>query len=726
MPTTRITSKQVSPATTFRLDADVVQTDVANRRWLVRFYLRANNGPGGSTSSRELGYGYQQGIYNGKQFGIIAGEPFMPAGLADNAQRWNRSYDVWISANSNGYWSGSSTTLPLAMRLNYGSVDTTPAGSLTLPRIGGVPSTPVKPVLKTVLAQSAAYTIFAPSNNGSPITTYNHQVARDAAFTTGIIAWNSGASNQTVSGLRPGTPYWARYRAVNAFGVSGWSQALAFTTIATEAPGQSVVPSLDGTTATVNATPPSGFSGVTSYIIERRVDGGAATVIPTVTPSTLVEGLTPGLSYQWRVSAMIDGYQTPWSTWVTVAQPKPSTSPGDYFDGATPAKTDTRYAWVGTANNSMSRTLGTGVLGWKVDVGTSGGLAVLHRSTGGQTQQFAARALITTSATAAGIRVGTQEGNLLAADVSEGGLYRIRIAARPSRAQRLVAEVSWYDIGMVKIGSQIVTDEVLAGTTSWTLFTGTATAPAGTMYATVAVLDVVGTGHSVWLSGQYIDVDSAFITLGGDLIDYFDGSTPDTAQFSFEWVGLANRSPSLRREIFQDAINPLADPDCDPIPGAPRPPVIENSCIEETGSWRRYWAIIPESEVFDWLTVVPTITVSTATTPARQVRLRFYENPENVAPVDADGLPYQSEQIISYMPKNSSVTIDAVSETAWAIVAGFDGEIPAEELLYGTGGGPATWPVLACGSSYLISFDVPLDAPVGNITYDVSLTTRMS
>jgi hypothetical protein len=51
--------------------------------------------------------------------------------------------------------------------------------------------------------------------------------------------------------------------------------------------------------------------------------------------------------------------------------------------------------------------------------------------------------------------------------------------------------------------------------------------------------------------------------------------------------------------------------------------------------------------------------------------------------------------------------------------------ISANRLLYGTGGVPATWPNLRCGIGYVITMDVPLDAPAGNLDARVVVTQRM-
>jgi hypothetical protein len=82
-----------------------------------------------------------------------------------------------------------------------------------------------------------------------------------------------------------------------------------------------------------------------------------------------------------------------------------------------------------------------------------------------------------------------------------------------------------------------------------------------------------------------------------------------------------------------------------------------------------------------------------------------------------------SEQIISYLPQATVLTLDGVTQRAWAEV---DGGSPqsADHLLYGTGGTPATWPILSCGVSYLISLEVPIDAPEGNVSIEAAVTTR--
>ena len=141
-------------------------------------------------------------------------------------------------------------------------------------------------------------------------------------------------------------------------------------------------------------------------------------------------------------------------------------------------------------------------------------------------------------------------------------------------------------------------------------------------------------------------------------------------------------------------------------------------------TWRRYWAAIPADQIAAKLAEVPTLTLSTGAVAERQVRIRVYENPNGLTPDVFDSSSWVSEQIVSYIPPNTQMLIDGVAERVWASVAGGD-STAADHLLYGTGGVPATWPVLGCGIAYLMSFDTPLESPSNNLTVDVSLTRRM-
>jgi len=588
-----------------------------------------------------------------------------------------------------------------------------------------VPSTPPNLTLVSRTTTSITIRRGTPADDGgSAITSYEFQRATNTAFTTGLSTWSSSATDQTASGLTPATSYYFRYRAVNAVGSSAWSATFTADTLPATPPGMTVTPSIDGTSATVTLSPPDGSSSVTSYRVERRVAGTTTPVTThnTTTSPLVVQPMTPGTVWEWRASAFIGSYQTPWTAWVTRAQPKPNTSPGDYFDGSTPARTDVSFAWLGTVNNSVSETRGVGVEGWLAAGGSAAARPRLQRITGARFGTYAARAIAIADTTVDnGITLGMGDTAPYRAAVAEGGNYVGSMYVRPSRPQRLIAQMFWYDVGGTNLGGVSGTAMLVSSTTSWTRLTATGVAPVGAASVRVQVRDLTGTGFSPWLTGEYLDGDAVMVTIGNR--EYFDGSTPDDANWDYSWLGTPNASVSKATAQDPAAFDPLADPNCPPPPAPPRPPAIVDPCIAAGDLWRRYWAIIPDEEIPTYLDAVISFTLTTAEFPAEQVRIRVWENPENLPPEEFAGTTPLSEQIISYMPAHTTLTIDGVAQRVTASVDG-QGEIPADRLLYGANGLPASWPVLSCGEDYLVSFDVPLDAPDGNLSIGTSLTER--
>jgi len=124
-----------------------------------------------------------------------------------------------------------------------------------------------------------------------------------------------------------------------------------------------------------------------------------------------------------------------------------------------------------------------------------------------------------------------------------------------------------------------------------------------------------------------------------------------------------------------------------------------------------------------WSSTLPTLELQTGHDAERQVRVRYYPNPDGLpaelVPLDS----WEAEQILTYIPPHTVITLDGVTERVWAEVNGGEA-IDADRLLYGTGGVPATWPELRCGIGYLVTLDVPMEAPSGNLQTRVLLTQR--
>jgi hypothetical protein len=160
----------------------------------------------------------------------------------------------------------------------------------------------------------------------------------------------------------------------------------------------------------------------------------------------------------------------------------------------------------------------------------------------------------------------------------------------------------------------------------------------------------------------------------------------------------------------------VQDPDCPPLPDPPRPPDIIDDCIEFPDEWCRFDIQIPADLVPTWATGIPMVQLRTGNDDVRQLRLRYYSNPFDRPLNQLDGCDYCGEFFISYIPPNSIMTIDGSEEMVQVEQPG--GRIStANHLLYGTDGGPVSWPELICGIPFTVVVDV---APA--LTSDILVT----
>lgn len=646
---------------------------------------------------------YQYRVATDSAFSNLVAAPTVGNVLSDNTAndmtlQGGRTYYVGVRAyNADGYgpWSATRSFL------------TTPVAPT------GLTATDITPVSLTL-----------DWNNVTSATGYDIQYSTSSSF-SGATTVTSTGSSRAISGLTPGTRYYFRVRAKNGSGAGSWSATFSQTMLPSNAPGMTVTPNVAGTGASVALTPPGGATGVTKYTVERRLgSSGTVTSTDTTTSPLSVSGLTPGATYQWRASAWFGTYQSPWTSWTPIVQPNPNTSPGDYFDGSTTARDDLTFSWTGTTNNSTSNATGDGVTGWSGGRIGGGVTTAVQRVTGGWNGAYAARMTFRTDAPGDGTFLGMAPTLAFGAAIQADALYVGSIYVRPSRAQSLRAELRWIDASGTEIGNTQGEDVLVTSTTNWTRLIVSGTAPAGAVAVAVRVRDMsVGTGWSVWLSGEWLDADSVMVSLA-ELFDWFSGGTTDTAEFNYAWLGTPNASVSARFVLDPADTDPLLDPDCPPLPTPPAMPTIEADCIEEVGTWRRYTLAIPSTEVREWSSTLPTLILETGDAAERQVRIRYYPNPDDDAAEMVVPNGWDAELILTYIPPNTVLTMDGVTQNVTAEVGGGD-PISANRLLYGTGGVPATWPELRCGVGYIVTMDVPLDAPAGNLESRVIVTQRM-
>lgn len=581
------------------------------------------------------------------------------------------------------------------------------------------PGAPTPIGLDQATITSLRYRFSGTTDGGTPVREWQAQIASNGDFTQNV--QTVGSNGTTVfTGLSGGTTYYARSRGRNDVGWGAWSSTISATTLPSGPPGITVSPSADGMAADVRLSPPGNATGVEEYQIDYRDTGASSvTTISTTSPTKRVPGLTPGGSYDWRARARFGTYWSPYSTWQTVVQTKPTPDPTAYFDGSLPGRGNRIFEWEGIEHGSVSRAYTAKPVGWTA--ATSGGGAVsLGQVVGGRDRAFAARALVTTDATGPSVSLGLDPATAYSTIIADAP-YAASMYVRPSRSQRIAAVIYWYADDGSPRGSQDG-GAVVAPVGEWTRLSVSGESPAGAARAVVRVMDVAGTGWSAWKAGEFFDADAAMISLRR-LYDYFDGSFLGTPEFSYNWEGAPDASVTVR-EYDPEDVFVLLDPDCEAIPSSPRPPAIVNDCVTIVGQWRRFWYAIPASEVGEWSETLPTIRITTATADVGQVRLRFYRNPDGLPIEKYDATRWDGELILSYAPPAATITLDGISQSAKADVAGRT-DVSADHLLYGSNGGAVTWPVLSCGDAYLMSWDIPISVPSGNLSVNLELTQRM-
>lgn len=151
---------------------------------------------------------------------------------------------------------------------------------------------------------------------------------------------------------------------------------------------------------------------------------------------------------------------------------------------------------------------------------------------------------------------------------------------------------------------------------------------------------------------------------------------------------------------------PINDPDCPMPPAPPRPPRPDDCLDDGILRYVRRAVGIPGDLLAPWQEGVPVIELTVNTSQAvRQARIRFYPNPLGRDRLDQlEPCAFCGEFIVSYIPGNSTLTIDGMTERATVTLPG-DVQRDATHLLYGTDGGPMTWPLLTCGLPYVMTVD---------------------
>jgi hypothetical protein len=162
------------------------------------------------------------------------------------------------------------------------------------------------------------------------------------------------------------------------------------------------------------------------------------------------------------------------------------------------------------------------------------------------------------------------------------------------------------------------------------------------------------------------------------------------------------------------------DPAC-PVPTVPELPLPTDRCQCDPIAGRvRTCLTVPAGAAPSWFDAVPIITLSAGVLPLRAVRIRFYSNPLGLDLDQLDPCGFCAELNISYLPASATMVLDGTVQQGIVQCPG-RAETSASTVLAGPAGSPLTWPVIECGSPYLVC--VEADAASIAPTSCVSLST---
>jgi hypothetical protein len=278
-------------------------------------------------------------------------------------------------------WTSASATTQYYFRALATNTEGSSSYSSSSAFISAAPSQPSPPTLsRSGLGVSVG--LNTPNSNGSTLSTFTLQYAKDSGFTTDLqTVSNISSSTTPVSSLTPGTTYYFRYKVGSNRGDSDYSASsnIAIPSIPS-APTITTALTKQVRKVTVDWDAPSlsGGATVSSYELEARYssDGGAnwdtsftqiASTSSTATVFTTLD-LNIAKTYQFRVRAVTDVGNTAYSDTTALTEYNSIfiSAYGYKYDG-TNFNTAIQYAARYTGDSADSITAnGTTYPGWKV------------------------------------------------------------------------------------------------------------------------------------------------------------------------------------------------------------------------------------------------------------------------------------------------------------------------------------------------------------------------
>jgi hypothetical protein len=169
---------------------------------------------------------------------------------------------------------------------------------------------------------------------------------------------------------------------------------------------------------------------------------------------------------------------------------------------------------------------------------------------------------------------------------------------------------------------------------------------------------------------------------------------------------------SETRVYLEDPCNlptysPLYDPECASVITPPIPPNVPFGCWvppEIDDEWTRATITVPEQNFPTWREMLPTLVLTSDVDVVRDLRIRFYRDPEDDLDPDADPCAPISDMVVSYLPAASEMIISGLFEEVYVTTPNGHRR-RADSLVFATAMKPIDWPVLACGVQHLITVE---------------------
>jgi hypothetical protein len=227
----------------------------------------------------------------------------------------------------------------------------------------------------------------------------------------------------------------------------------------------------------------------------------------------------------------------------------------------------------------------------------------------------------------------------------------------------------------------------------------------------VWMVTFTGTAGDPWQFGDEVPVIVGF---GDPNIDepWVDGST-----------GVADSIGYIYSEVDCEVprFDPLNDPLAPVMIPPPAPPSVPRGPVVLPTNWRRRQVSLPAAEVPLWSDAAPVIDIRTANRDVRTLRLRFYADPYGLQQPSEDPCGFCGDMLVQYIPSNSLMRIDAASRTVMVEQPG-GVQRRADAMVFGSDNKPFDWPMLTCGTNYVVTVDLPQTERMPVI--DLSLVSR--